>query len=432
LPDLSRDPRENARVQPEPDSEYSQFLHALLPEFHFLLASREDAEGGLDRLREYYAGLASPGRAPGTDAGSRVAVIAIDPWRNWAAEVKAAALVADLVICDDPLLYVQDHIRTFAYFYDRAFGSETGARLLVHLARQVEWMWQVMPLVRDGILVFRPLRMLSEDITSATERFAGDYLAEHLEVLGWDVMSYPQWVKYRVPLLGEESHQVELDRALWAEFGMSPGELARMTVKPRLTIHLLTTWSGLLVADSVNGTFWTGSDAHWRLARDAVDGLSPGTKIMSFVEAFTRPALEQLPARDLLAIRADEEAFGTFRRELVLTESLIRSYPGEDRFASEITEVFEQVFRPNIAMIESAMRRNALLRDLPFLGASAGLSIAAAASGGATPASTVLGTLATVLGFSSVFQDLLRPETKVRREPAFVFWKLGVPGSRTG
>jgi len=159
-------------VQPEPDSEYSKFLHAFLPEFDFLLASREDAEGGLDRLREYYAGLAAPGPVPGAAAGTRIAVIAIDPWRNWAAEVKAAALVADLVICDDPLL-----------------------------------------------------------------------------------------------------------------------------------------------------------------------------------------------------------------------------------------------------------------RDLPFMGASAGLSIAAAAAGGATPASTALGSLATLLGFSSVFQDLLRPETKVRREPAFVFWKLGVPGS---
>src|SRR5258708_34033563 len=105
----------------KPRKQSSQSLPVQLPEYHFVVASREDAEDGLDRLREYYAGLASPGRVPGTDAGSRVAIIAIDPWRNWAAEVKAAALVADLVSCDGPLLVVQDPHRTFACTTSRGF-----------------------------------------------------------------------------------------------------------------------------------------------------------------------------------------------------------------------------------------------------------------------------------------------------------------------
>ena len=405
-----------------PDGDYSLFLADLLPRFDLEPGGRRHAEDLLAELREYYDD--DPVTRPGP---GRVAVIAIDPWRDWAAEVKAAALVADLVICDDPLLYVQDHITNFAFFYRRTYGRETRARFLLHLRRQIDWMWQVMPLVRAGVLVFRPLRMSGDDTVSAVERFAVDYLAEHLDVLGYDVHGYPQWVEYTVPLLGEHAKQ-EIDRMLWAEEGMSPRQIAEFTVRPRLTIHFLTTWNGLLLAETLNGTFWTGSDEQWRLARYAVEGLAPATKVMSFVQTFTRPALERARAEDLLAIRADDDAFYSFRQALALAEGRIRSFPGDERFDADLAAVFEDLIRPNIRMIERSMRTNPLLKDLPFIASSAGVSYAAALAGASPPVSGLLGGLAGVLSFSSAFRDLRDPEAKVRREPAFVFWKLGVPG----
>jgi hypothetical protein len=355
-----------------PDSAHGLFLAGLLPRFDLAPGGRRHAEDLLGELREYYDD--GPVTRPGP---GRVAVIAIDPWRDWAAEVKAAALVADLVICDD--------------------------------------------------LIFRPLRMSGDDTVAAVDRFAVDYLAEHLEMHGYDVHGYPQWVEYTVPLLGERAKQ-ELDRTLWAEEGMSPRQIAEFTVRPRLAIHFLTTWNGLLLADALNGTFWTGSDEHWRLARYAVEGLAPATRVMSFVQRFTRPALEQARAEDLLAIRADDEAFYSFRQSLALAEGRIRSDPGDERFDEDLEAVFEDLIRPNLRMIERSMRTNTLLKDLPFIAASAGVSYAAALAGASPPVSGLLGGLAGVLSFSSAFRDLHDPEAKVRREPAFVFWKLGVPG----
>ncbi len=405
------------------DSEYSRFLDELLPELELSFGDRESAEAMLERLRSYYAGLPASGREPG-----RIAVIAVDPWRDWSAEVKSAVLVADLVICDDPLLYVQDHIQRFAHFYRRTFGKGTGARLLAHLAAQVERMWQVMPLVRAGLVVFRPLRMVPEDRVSAVERAVTDHLEEHLELLGYDVTGYPQWLEYRLPLLDEQA-KIELDRELWTEFGMGPAEIARFTVEPRLTLQSLTAWNGLLHADAVNGTFWSASDAYWRLARDAMAGLHPGTRLLSFVDTFTRPVLEHIPAPDLLAIRANDEAFDAFRRHLVLTEDLIGSDPDEERFPAEATRIFDEVFRPNIRVIEQAMRRNTLLRDLPFVLATAGFAVAGGVASAAPPAATIFGGLSSLLGFGPSIRDAVRREEKAQREPAFVFWKLGVPGT---
>jgi len=410
------------------DSEYSRFLDELLPELELSLGEREDAEAVLERLRDYYAGLPAPGQEPRPDPG-RVAVIALDPWRDWSAEVKSAVLVADLVICDDPLLYMQDHIARFAHFYRRTFGrQQTGARLLAHLATQLERMWDVLPLVRAGFVVFRPLRMAAEETVTAVERAVTDHLADHLEMLAYDVHSYPQWVEYRLPLLAEHA-KIELDRELWTEFGMGPAEIARFTVKPRLTLQSLTTWNGLLHAEAVEGTFWSTSDAYWRLARDAMNGLHPGTRLLSFVDTLTRPVLEEVPTLDLLTIRGNDEAFDAFRRHLALTEDLIGSDPDEERFPADVTRVFDEVFRPNIRVIEKAMRRNTLLRDLPFVLATAGLAVTGGMAGAAPPAATIFGALSSLLGFGPAVRDGLRREAKVHQEPSFVFWKLGVPGA---
>ena len=409
------------------DSEYSRFLDELLPELELSLSKREDAEAALERLRLYYAALPAPGQEPRQEPG-RVAVIALDPWRDWSAEVKSAVLVADLVICDDPLLYVQDHIRRFAHFYRRTFGRRTGTRLLAHLATQLERMWDVLPLVRAGFVVFRPLRMAAEETVTAVERAVTDHLGDHLEMLGYDVYSYPQWVEYRLPLLAEHA-KIELDRELWTEFGMGPAEIARFTVEPRLTLQSLTTWNGLLHAEAVDGTFWSTSDAYWRLARDAMNGLHPGTRLLSFVDTFTRPVLEQVPTRDLLAIRGNDEAFDAFRRHLALSEDLIGSDPDEEQFPADVARVFDEVFRPNIRVIEKAMRRNTLLRDLPFVLATAGFAVVGGMAGAAPPAATIFGALSSLLGFGPAVRDSLRREAKVHQEPAFVFWKLGVPGA---
>jgi hypothetical protein len=87
------------------------------------------------------------------------------------------------------------------------------------------------------------------------------------------------------------------------------------------------------------------------------------------------------------------------------------------------------VFRPNIRVIEKAMQRNTLLRDLPFVLATAGFAVAGGVASAAPAAATIFGALSSLLGFGPAVRDGLRREDKVRQEPAFVFWKLGVPGT---
>ncbi|MEV6874229.1 hypothetical protein [Amycolatopsis sp. NPDC051128] len=50
-------------------------------------------------------------------------------------------------------------------------------------------------------------------------------------------------------------------------------------------------------------------------------------------------------------------------------------------------------------------------------------------AGAAPPAATIFGALSSLLGFGPAVRDGLRREAKVHQEPAFVFWKLGVPGA---
>jgi hypothetical protein len=415
-------------MRAQADSDYSRFLDSFLPEFESKLSNLEETEKQLDRLRNYYAGLSAAEQVPRLAAG-RVAVITIDPWRNWAAEIKAAVLVTDLIICDDPLLYAQDEIKSSSYFKRYGIGGEAGKQLLVDLARQAGWLRQVLPLVRAGLLVFRPLRMTDEKMVAAVKRAVTNHLKKHLELTPYFSQGSRHYMEYQTPLLGKPESKVEIDTNYWEDSGMSTQDIAQFELKPGLIINSLTTLNGLSLADKAGGSFWSGSDLHWRLARDAVHALSPATKLISFVETFTRPVIERTPAKDLLAIRANEEAFYTFRDKLAFTQGLISSFPDQEQFASESKLVFEEVFRPNIRLIEAAMRKNVLLRDLPYAVASAGFSMAAAMTAGPIrPESLLFGALASTPGFVPIFRELRDPEARVRSAPAFVFWKLGVPG----
>lgn len=115
-----------------------------------------------------------------------------------------------------------------------------------------------------------------------------------------------------------------------------------------LFMHSLTTLLSLRVADLVSGTAWSASDWHWRLSRDAVSNLSPNTKVYSFIHTFMRPLIEQVFSNDLLSIRTQDDAFHTFRREMLITEALIDALPGQREFNTEIQSVFNDLFGPNL------------------------------------------------------------------------------------
>lgn len=333
---------------------YVDFLEVFLPEFDSALAGPSAARESLAELREFYAQAPTAGQLRHATAG-RVAVIVIEPWRDWVTEVKAAALWADLIICDDPLLNIEDRFTAFAFSLGRDFGFDGAEeRLLLRLKEQYEKLWEVFPMVQAGLLVFRPFRIDDDDTPAAVRQSVADHLARHLEVTDFDLDCHPRWAAYRLPLLQEEL-TIEVDSALLGDFGMNVREIVEFNVGNRLGLEAVTTWNALLVADAVDGTFWAGSRNYWHLARDAVHGLSPGTRVLSFVETCARPALENLPVDDLLAVRRDEEAAGT-------------------------------------------------------------------TSGGPT-ISTLYGALAAVAGLP-IFQSRV---AGVRREPAFMLWKLGVP-----
>lgn len=398
----------------------SRFLEGFLPEFEYLLADRAGAEECLGRLREHYQQLPESVAAP----AGRIAVITVCPWRNWAVEVKAAALSADLVICDDPFLRVQDHLAELADFYRRTFGPRTDQRLLVHLRRQVEWMWDVFDLVRAGVVIFRPFRMADDTITAGVREAARTVLFNHIEVLDYDLTDMVKWAKYRMPVIGTES-QVEVDLSLITELGMSLREVLATSALPAFTLDTLSTYHAVSAADAVRGTFWTGSWEHWRLAHDAVS--DERAKAMSFVATVAGPALESASARDILSIRQDSEAFAVFQSEIALAGRMIGHGQDQEQFAAEAQALFDDVFRPRIRQIESEMKTNSRLRELPIVVGSVGLSTLGSVLGAdqVSATATLASALGAALGFTAIFRNLVDAEARVRSRPAFVLWKLG-------
>ncbi|GAB2840804.1 hypothetical protein GCM10027176_50800 [Actinoallomurus bryophytorum] len=69
------------------------------------------------------------------------------------------------------------------------------------------------------------------------------------------------------------------------------------------------------------------------------------------------------------------------------------------------------------------MKKNALLKDLPYVTASAGFAYAAASASHSNAQATVFGALSALAGFGAFFSQLTDREVKVRHELAYVLWK---------
>jgi hypothetical protein len=130
-----------------------------------------------------------------------------------------------------------------------------------------------------------------------------------------------------------------------------------------------------------------------------------------------------MPAEDLLMVRANDDAIYAFRREMTLIEPAIHAYPGEPEFEQEVQEIFATTLKPSLRRVEAAMAKNSMLRELPYVVASAGFAYAAAAASDSNAEATIFGTLSAIAGFGALFKELTDRETKVRHEPAYVLWK---------
>jgi hypothetical protein len=376
----------------------------------------------LEELRNYYGvrRLAELSTQPG-----RKAVVAINVNGSWVPEVKSCSLFADHVICEDPFLsWIGE--ATFSNNDRWRWGGDSLSRSAIDRLRWlIEMAWDVMPLIRSGILRFFPISDpfyvgLSESMADTIKGEVLRYLMENLVIVN---NIQHRYFTVRIPVIDFEGI-IEFDRDLWWGDIDSYQEMAARTCAEWLSPNSVVTAFGLRSADLVSGTFWTSSDMHWKLCGDAVQGLSRDAKGYSFIHTFTRPALERLSSRDLLSVRNQEDAFYFFRKEMLVTESLITANVGDAGFQSEIQGLFRDIYEPNFAMIEAAMHQNLILKNLPWAVGSSGFAYAAAVASASPISATIFGTLSAALGFGPLFKDIADRRVAIRREPAYVFWKL--------
>jgi len=69
-----------------------------------------------------------------------------------------------------------------------------------------------------------------------------------------------------------------------------------------------------------------------------------------------------IPAKTLVAIHQEEQAFVEWRGALRTTARLIRSSPAERSFAEEAEAVYQEALLPRIAAVKKSVSRSAALR----------------------------------------------------------------------
>lgn len=418
------------------DSSFPEFIGSFLPDLELTLNTRptvsssimlERLKDKIENLKLYYSEhhLSRTDMPPG-----RKAVVAINQGRNWAAEVKSCVLFADHVICEDPFL---NCLRVYGSFSSNdlyRWGEDSLSQSAVGAFHHViEAAWELMPLIHAGLVTFFPINdpeyLGVATLRSEVENEIAKYLRNNLEIVG--DRSY-RYLTVRIPEFDYES-LVEIDRNdWWGDGDYSYHELAVRACLKWLGPASITVRSGLHCADTLSGTFWTQDYINWKLCRNAVESLSRDTKIYSFIYEFTRPELEIVSSSDILSVRNEESAFATFRKEMIETSFFIAPDVDNPTFNVEIRQRFEDVYKPNFAMIEAAMRNNSLLRKVPWATASAGFAYAGAAASASPALGALFGTLSAALGFGPLFKDRADKKESIRREPAYVFWKLGQIG----
>lgn len=415
------------------NNSFVEFIEGLLSELEGIFSTSPSIsarlmlgriDDKLEVLKEYY----SSHRLPRVSMkNKRNVVIAMNQGRDWAAEVKSCVLFADHVICEDPFLNSRRVYGAFSSDSLWQWGEDNLSRSALEQFRgTVGRIWDVMPLIRAGILTFFPINdpAYLENSAPTADQIEAEltrYLNENLIIVD-DLGRHYYTVK--IPLIDYED-VVEVGRdERWGDY--SYREMIVRTCMKWLGPSTTSVRSGLYCADVISGTFWTTSDLNWKLCRDAARGLAPNTKIYSFIHEFTRPQLEVISSPDVLSVRNEEGVFRAFRADMVQTRSAIESEVDSPYFSIEIQQWFEDKYKPNFEMIEKAMRRNSLLRKLPWGMATVGFAYAGVDFSAAPVLASIFGTLSAALGFGFVplFQDIVDKREAIRREPAYIFWKL--------
>lgn len=429
------------------DSDFIEFFDSFLPELEFSLQvnKRMSSEfprmyksrapiddylrpviDKLDELKRFYSNHVMLSLSRTTEP-QRTVVITVTPRLEWVAEVKGCVLFADRVVCQDPFLYLLAEYQEFgSYNMNNISGYHYADNRLAKLEKQLGHVWEVLSLVHAGLLIFCPLEDpgclgLPETIRSVVRKDSFEYLREHIEIR--EVQGgFPVVAKVFIPVLDyEELEEISISKL---GDGWSCHSIAVQNFNPILFGHALMVTCALRAADLVTGTFWSSNDWHWKLSREVLKSISADTKVYSFIHTFASPALEDAPTESLISIRNQEEAFFKFRREMLLARDSITSFPNEDTFSREASVIYNDVFKPNFAMIDAAMRRNSLLSNMPWFMASAGFAYAGVTTAGGPASAAIFGALSAAFGFGPAFKDIAEKRASIRREPAYVFWKL--------
>lgn len=407
---------------------FSEFMTGFLPELEAATAAYGPMRSKLDELEQFYSNQTIPEIAFARPAG-RKALVAIDGVGDWAADVKVCALFADAVICEDPLLHALDESTTFWRENVREFGrSNMEAADISRFAHVISKVREVMPLIQAGILMFYPLRRpvllgIDESVRSTLKPEMEQYLVEEGEIRDGFQFNNQCAVKVYVPMI-DDVVQTSFSMNYIYDYGMSYQQAAANKLSSVLEFNYFSTVCGMRAADLASGSFWTSRDWYWHLCRQATENLAPHAKIYSFINTFSRPAIETVAAKDVVSLRSQEDAFHRFRQQMLNAGSAINSDPDNPNFENEIQDVFTDMFEPSFSAIKSAMRRNIILQNAPWLTASTGFAYAASSVSNSPIASTALGTLSAAFGFGSLFNELVGQPKRIRSEPAYILWKL--------
>ncbi|GAB2840795.1 hypothetical protein GCM10027176_50790 [Actinoallomurus bryophytorum] len=167
-------------VQRDDSGDFAEFMADFLPELEFVKNSMPGLLVKVDELRDFYARHSS---RPRRESGHQVVPIPANPHGSWSGEVKSCALFADLVICDDPLSYRANEYLTFRKTNEGDFGENpTTESALRRIGTCIDQIWEVMPLIREGVLVLQEFRTLSAEPRRAVEAGVLEYLRDSIEI----------------------------------------------------------------------------------------------------------------------------------------------------------------------------------------------------------------------------------------------------------
>lgn len=409
-------------------SNYRLYLAELLAELELNIHSFDFCLDRLQRHREHMLSIREALLSTVTRLPHKQVLTRERYERSQSDYIKSSLLFSDHVVFDDPLLHKLDDIETFLHrefiVIDMKRAQEERLRQLHEIIDQV---WCLLPLIESGNVSLMSLRLPDPILNEAINQTCIEYFNKHVTA---ENLNYSMgYVDLEVPCMGYKA-TCDVSKFLMSEIGLSAPNAAIGT-KKLFAHHLLTTIQGLQVAERTGGVFFTSEDFHWNLAKFVAGDLRKNAAVYSFIHDTTLPDLAKLSIDDLQALLANDEALHQFRRELLLADHLIRNLEPGPRQDQEYRRVFDDVFLPNLNHIDSELRKRNVLKDIPWFLSSLGLGFLAGVASGGSALAASLSTSAALLGASGLFRSIGDPEDRVRREPAYILWKMRKMGMKS-